>query len=256
MTTRAPSSVLPTRTPLTRRTPGAFANLPRTPWRSSARRAGFFSSRIPSLPISPSALTKTRAVPSISPTEMRPSRCAGFFTSCTSSRESTRLGSAAGACASPTESTRSLPSTARSYFWSASSATTIRPTRVPRSSNCAALQPAMPLDGDTREWCPRGSPACTTALTSPSFRSMTTLGGADSLKTVNSGFAVAWMKSLPPFSSTEVTFTGAAARAAGAAAISTAVRSILVAIRLSLRIAARITGPPSPRPCARLPGAP
>ncbi len=255
MTMRTPFSVLPVRTPFTRSAPDALSNRPLTPRRSSASRAGFLSSRIPILPISPSAATWTSAAPSRSVTEIRPSLWAGLLTCWSSSRESTRFGSApagAGAAAgaalgSPSVSTRSEPWADTSYFWSSASVTTIRATWVLPSLNCAAFQPAMP---------PPECPEPAAAVTSPSFTSMTTRGGSASLKAVKSGSAVAWMKSCPPFSSTEVTFTGAAGPAAEAAAISPAARNTWVTIRFSFQVAARTIVPPSRRRGARLPGAP
>src|SRR3954469_20178212 len=109
----------------------------------------------------------------------------------------------------------------------------MRPTRVLPSSNCAPLQPAIP------PWW--ASTRCAAALTSPPFRSMTPRGGPESLKAVNSGLAVAWMKSLWPFCSTDVTFTAAAARAAGAAAINAAARktTCLLCIRFSFEVVPR-----------------
>src|SRR4051812_31860172 len=243
MTMREPSSRRAMRTPLTRAAPSALPKRPATPCRSMARRAGSFNSTRSNRAISPSAPTCTTAAPSFSLTSTRPSLPAGFFTSAESSRESTRCGSAAGAAAgfcSPSVSTTSLPSAATSYFASASSATTMRPTCTLSSSNWAPLQPAMPAS-----WL---STCLAAAVTSPPFRSITTRGGPESLKAVNSGFPLAWMKSRAPLCSTDVTFTAAAAKAAGEAAIETAAArntTCLLCILFSFEVVPRtLTLPP------------
>src|SRR5205823_194687 len=90
-------------------------------------------------------------------------------------------------------------------------------------------------------------PLCTSsgraaALTSPPFRSMTTRGGAESLKTVNSGRTSARMISFPPSGATvsPVTLLTAAARAPGATAIRAAARIRYLGIRFSLELPGRM----------------